>query len=144
MSNSKKLLIAALAVIFLAGATPLAAQLAGVWAGTGEGCCSPPGTTIYPWQTWKGEIPNSQDVFSGKWWDADSNRGTFHGKIIISSVTEAYCEGIWNLDDPSGASIIGGDFKMTFYILEGTCEGTWISIWPTALPATMRGWKVEP
>jgi len=149
MSNSKKLLIAALAVIFLIGATPLAAQIAGTWEGTGRGCCYPRlSTVIYPWQEWKGEIPNSQDVFYGEWWDADGNHGTFKGAVEFSVIPElAYAEGEWTWYDPTGPShepLYGGDFEMTLYILEGICEGTWTSIWPSpGLLGTMRGRKVH-
>ncbi|TET23355.1 MAG: hypothetical protein E3J71_03055 [Candidatus Stahlbacteria bacterium] len=149
MSNSKKILIAALAVIFLAGATPIAAQIAGTWEGTGRGCCYPRlSTVIYPWQEWKGEIPNSQDVFTGEWWDADGNHGTFKGAVEFSVIPElAYAEGEWTWYDPTGPShepLYGGDFEMTFYILEGRCEGTWTSIWPSPSDhGTMRGRKID-
>jgi len=145
MSNPKKILLTGLAVILLLGATPLAAQLAGVWEGTGTGAAYPPcHLPIHPWQNWIGEIPNSQDVFFGEWWDADCNHGTFKGEIEWTSITEAYCEGYWTWDDPSAPSIVAGDFEMTFYILEGICEGTWTSIWPSPSdPGTMKGWKVH-
>ncbi len=149
MHNSKKLILAVLAVILLLGATPAFAQLAGTWEGTGTGCCSPhPGTVIYPWQTWKGEIPNSQDVFIGEWWDADDNHGTFKGEVEFSVIPElAYAEGEWTWYDPTGPSnepVYGGDFEMTFYILEKRCEGIWTSIWPSpSEQGTMRGRKVE-
>ena len=149
MHNSKKLLLAVLAVILLLGATPAFAQLAGTWEGIGRGEAYPPcHPPINPWQTWKGEIPLTQDVFTGEWWDADCNHGTFKGVVEFSPIPElAYAEGEWTWYDPTGPSnepVYGGDFEMTFYILEEICEGTWTSIWPSpGLPGTMRGRKVE-
>ena len=145
MSNPKKILLTGLVVILLLGATPLSAQLAGTWEGIGTGEAHPPcHLPIYPWQDWIGEIPNSEDVFSGEWKDSLENRGTFEGEITISSVTQAYCEGYWTWDDPSAPSIIAGEFEMIFYIYEERCEGTWTCIWPSpGLPGTIRGWKVH-
>jgi hypothetical protein len=149
MSNSKKLILAVLAVILLLGATPAFAQLAGTWEGIGRGEAYPPcHPPIHPWQEWKGEIPNSQDVFTGEWCDSDCNHGTFKGEIApLSTPEKVYCEGEWTWYDPTGSShqpIVGGKFKMTFYILEGRCEGTWTSIWPSpGEQGTMRGWKVH-
>jgi hypothetical protein len=149
MNNTKKLLIAALAVIFLAGATPTAAQIAGTWEGTGRGSCYPhPGTVIYPWQKWGGEIPNSQDVFFGEWKDTLDNRGIFKGEVEFSPIPEvAYARGAWYWYDPTSPSaqpVYGGDFEMTFHILEERCEGIWTSIWPSPSEhGTMRGRKVE-
>jgi hypothetical protein len=145
MSNSKKLIIA-LAVILALGATPLAAQIAGTWEGTGRGSCYPhPGTVIYPWQNWTGEIPLTQDVFSGEWWDANDNHGIFKGEIEWTSVIVAICNGSWYWFDPTGTAepVYGGDFEMKFYVCERTCTGTWTSIWPSPEPGTMKGWKVE-
>ncbi|TKJ43647.1 hypothetical protein CEE36_02895 [candidate division TA06 bacterium B3_TA06] len=146
MSTPKKILLTGLAVILLLGATPLAAQIAGRWEGTGTGEAYPPcHPPIHPWQIWMGEIPLTQDVFTGEWCDADCNHGTFKGEIApFSTPEEAYCEGYWTWDDPSSPSIIVGHFKMTFYILEGICEGTWTSIWPSPSgPGTMKGWKID-
>jgi hypothetical protein len=146
MSTPKKLLLTGLAVILLLGATPLAAQLAGTWAGTGEGCCCPrPGVVIYPWQEWKGEIPNSQDVFYGEWCDADGNHGRFEGKPIPSIPEIAVFRGFWTWETPQGI-FRGGEFKMIFYFMssEPYCEGTWTSIWPSPCPpGTMKGEKVD-
>jgi hypothetical protein len=150
MRNSKKLIITALAVILLLGATPLAAQLAGTWAGTGRGsCCPHPGVTIYPWQEWKGEIPNSEDVFTGEWWDSNGNQGIFKGEIDWPSITVAVAKGSWYWYDPTGPAkpVYGGDFEMKFYPMASIppyCNGTWTSIWPSpGLPGTMRGRKVD-
>jgi len=148
MSNFKKLLLTALAVTLLLGATPLAAQIAGTWEGTGRGCCYPRlSTVIYPWQEWKGEIPNSEDAFSGEWWDADDNHGTFESEIVWVSVTLAIARGSWYWFDPTGPShepVYGGDFEMKFYVYERECTGTWTTIWPSPSElGTMRGWKVE-
>ena len=145
MSNSKKLLIT-LAVILLIGATPLAAQIAGTWEGTGKGAAYPPcHLPIYPWQKWVGEIPNSQDVFTGEWWDSDGNNGIFKGEIEWTSITVALCKGKWYWFDPTGPDlqpIYGGDFEMKFYVYEKECAGTWTSIWPSE-HGTMRGRKVH-
>ena len=148
MHNSKKLILAALAVVLLLGAAPLAAQIAGTWEGTGRGSCYPhPSTVIYPWQTWVGEIPNSEDVFSGEWRDSEGNHGIFKGEIEWTSVIVAICNGSWYWFDPTGPShepVYGGDFEMKFYVLEEICEGTWTSIWPSpGMPGTMRGWKID-
>jgi hypothetical protein len=147
MSNSKKLLLTALAVVLLLGAAPLAAQIAGTWEGTGRGSCYPyPSTVIYPWQEWKGEIPNSEDAFSGEWWDANDNHGTFEGEILWISTDVAICNGEWTWYDPTGSDdpVYGGDFEMKFYVYERECTGTWTTIWPSpSEQGTMRGWKVE-
>ena len=148
MSNSKKILLTGLAVILLLGATPLAAQIAGTWEGTGTSCCCPhPGTIIYPWQKWVGEIPNSEDVFTGEWKDSLDNRGTFKGEILWISTTVAIARGSWYWFDPTGPShepVYGGDFEMKFYVYERECTGTWTSIWPSPCEqGTMRGRKVH-
>jgi hypothetical protein len=146
MKNSKALLISLVLVLAL-GATPAFAQIAGNWQGTGTGCCYPhSGTVIYPWQHWIGEIPNSEDVFSGEWKDSLDNHGTFESEIFWVSTTLAIARGSWTWYDPAGPShepVYGGDFQMKFYVCERTCTGTWTSIWPSPEPGTMRGWKVE-
>jgi hypothetical protein len=147
MKGSKALLITLVLVLAL-GATPAFAQIAGTWEGTGRGSCSPhPGVLIYPWQTWKGEIPSTEDVFSGEWWDSDGNHGIFKGEIDWVSITVAICKGRWYWYDPTGPSaepIYGGDFEMKFYVFEEYCEGIWTSIWPSpSEQGTMRGRKVE-
>jgi hypothetical protein len=145
MPNLKKIILTGLAVILVVGAAPAAAQVAGTWAGEGTGSCSPPsGILLHPWQNWKGEIPNTEDVFTGEWWDADGNQGSFFGKLAPFSTpdTKIY-QGLWTLDDPSGFSCIGGKFTMLFYYLEDECEGTWNSVWPSGLPCKMWGKKVD-
>jgi len=149
MHKTKKTILTALAVILLLAATPGFAQLAGTWAGTGRGDCYPrPGVVIYPWQEWKGFIPNSEDVFSGEWWDADGNHGTFKGTPVPSPIPEERrFEGKWTWYDPLSPTpdpVVGGKFKMTFYFLDGWCEGNWTSIWPsTSTACTMKGEKVD-
>ncbi len=148
MSTPKKILLTGLAVILLLGATPIAAQIAGTWEGTGEGCCCPRlSTVIYPWQNWIGAIPLTQDVFTGEWWDADCNHGIFKGEILWISTDVAISNGRWYWYDPTGSDpqpVYGGDFEMKFYVYERECTGTWTSIWPSPCEqGTMRGWKVE-
>jgi len=145
MSTPKKILLTALAVILLLGATPLAAQIAGVWEGTGKGAAYPPcHLPIYPWQKWIGEIPNSEDVFFGEWKDTLDNHGRFEGKPAPYSTPDAKVfKGYWTWETPEGI-FKGGEFTMTFYFLEGECKGTWTSIWPSpGLPGKMWGRKVE-
>jgi hypothetical protein len=144
MPNLKRVILTALAVILVVGATPAAAQLVGTWAGEGTGCCSPnPWIVIYPWQNWKGEIPEDEDVFKGEWWDADGNHGSFFGKPAPFSTPESKIyQGYWTWE-PSSGIYKGGEFTMTFYFLEGECKGTWNSIWPSGLPCRMWGKKVD-
>jgi len=145
----KKIILSALAAVLLLGASPAFAQLAGVWVGEGTGSCSPrPGVVICPWQNWKGEIPNSQDRFTGEWYDEAGNCGIFKAEVEFSPIPEiAYAEGAWYWFDPTGPAhrpVYGGDFKMTFYFCEGKCEGVWTTIWPSVTPqGTMKGKKVE-
>ena len=147
MKLSKTIIITLVLVI---GATSAFAQLAGVWEGTGTGNAYPyPGVVIYPWQTWKGEIPLTQDVFTGEWYDDLGNHGIFKGVVEFSSIPEiAYAKGAWYWYDPTGPAnqpVYGGKFEMTFWFLEERCEGTWNSIWPSpGPPGTMTGWKVSP
>lgn len=147
MKLSKIVAMAAVLVLAL-GATSAFAQLAGIWEGTGTGNAYPhPGVVIYPWQNWKGEIPNSQDVFTGEWYDANGNHGIFKGEVEFSPIPEiAYAKGAWYWYDPLGPStqpVYGGDFEMTFYYLDGRCNGIWNTIWPsTSAQGTMKGWKV--
>ncbi|TET23358.1 MAG: hypothetical protein E3J71_03070 [Candidatus Stahlbacteria bacterium] len=147
MHNSKKLILAVLAVILLLGATPAFAQLAGNWEGTGTGYCYPRNNfVIYPWQEWEGEIPLTQDVFTGEWRDSNLSHGTFEGEILWISTDVAVCNGEWTWYDPTGSDdpVYGGDFEMKFYVYERECTGTWTSIWPSpGLPGTMRGRKID-
>ena len=152
MSNSKKLLIAALAVIFLAGATPLTAQLAGTWAGEGEGWCPfpvpYPSEYMKPWQNWKGFIPNSEDVFTGEWWDGDNKRGNFKGEIIFISPEDAYCKGEWTWLDERfypPREYYMGPFSMKFKLVEKLyCYGEWQGHLPSGIySGTMEGKKVD-
>lgn len=146
--NLKRTLIA-LAAITLVASTPLAADLWGTWAGTGEGNCYPyPEVVIYPWQTWEGKVYTSPDqdapIFEGEWYDEIGNHGTFKGNIYYPPVEEeAIAEGEWTWYDPDGVSTkptIGGKFKMTFYFLEDYCAGSWETIWPsTSAVGSMEG-----
>jgi hypothetical protein len=148
MSDYKKLLITALAVILLAGATPLAAELDGTWEGNGEGSCeTPTGIIIYPWETWYGDVLNG--AFDGNWEDPDGNYGTFHGGIIFfyisvepPSYTMAHCEGTWTWMSPDGLEPIEmGGFSMEFNLGLEICDGEW---WPYsgAEGGTMWGWRI--
>jgi len=145
MHKTKKTILTALAVILLLAATPAFAQLAGTWAGVGAGSAHPPGTVIYPWQEWKGFIPDSEDAFYGEWCDADGNHGKFKGKLVPSPIPEErHFKGYWTWDDPSSVSKKAGDFHMVFYFLEDYCKGTWTSIWPSpGFPGIMKGEKVD-
>ncbi len=146
--NLRKALFA-LAAISLLAASPLAADLWGTWAGTGNGnCYPPPGSVIYPWQQWKGDVYtiDSQDapIFEGVWSDKLGNHGTFKGNIYFPPIEEqAIAEGEWTWYDPLGPSaepIVGGKFKMTFSFLEDYCKGTWTTIWiSSSAKGTMEG-----
>lgn len=141
----RKLLLVALAATLIIGATPALAQLSGTWAGTGKGAAYPPsGEIIYPWQNWQGEIPNSEDSFSGEWWDADGNHGKFYGKLAPYCTPETIVfKGYWTWETMAGI-VKAGEFVMDFYFLEDYCEGTWTSIWPSpGIPGTMKGKKVN-
>ena len=148
MSNSKKLLIAALAVIFLLGATPLAAELDGIWEGYGEGSCeTPAGIIIYPWQNWNGTVENG--TFEGVWEDSDGNYGDFHGGIIYfyisvepPSHTFAHCEGTWTWVRSEGTiPIETGGFSMESNLDLETCEGEWSSCANSEF-GTMWGYRI--
>jgi hypothetical protein len=149
MRNLKKILPALVAACVLLGATPALAQVAGVWQGEGSGNAYPhPGTVIYPWQNWKGEIPNTQDEFTGVWYDGLGNHGIFKGEVEFSPIPEiALAKGAWYWYDPLGPSsqpVYGGKFEMTFYFLADYCKGTWTTIWPsTSAQGTMKGERVE-
>jgi len=85
----RKLLLTALGAAILFGAAPALAQLYGTWAGEGDGYCYPrPGVVIYPWQTWKGVIPDPTSTdkmtFKGEWFDEKGNHGTFLGTPVPS------------------------------------------------------------
>jgi hypothetical protein len=147
----RKIILIALAAMFIIGATPALAQVAGVWEGTGSGNAHPhPGVVIYPWQQWTGEIPKTLDVFSGKWSDKAGNYGIFEGKQVPSIPEIVAFKGSWYWNDPDGPSdkpVYGGDFEMRFHFMGGNfwCEGTWTTIWiSSSAKGTMKGWKVSP
>ncbi|TKJ43651.1 hypothetical protein CEE36_02915 [candidate division TA06 bacterium B3_TA06] len=149
MSNPKKILIAALAVIFLAGATPLLAQLNGTWAGEGEGVCSPPPPIptdfpIYAWQNWKGLVEDNE-VFYGEWYDNRCNNGTFKGEIVFVTPEDAYCEGEWHWFDerydPPRVYYMG-PFSMKFKLEEAICYGEWRTYYSNE-SGTMKGEKID-
>ena len=132
MSNSKKLLITALAVIFLVGAGPVFAQFGGFWAGTGTGCCHPESTTItiYPWQRWGGFV-EYDERFHGEWEDSLGHQGTFEGRVVQIDSIYAVFEGTWEwtfFTPPVYPPIIPpviGEFHMDFDRLTYTCRGEW-------------------
>ena len=140
----------ALVAIMVIGAVPLSAQVAGNWAGTGTGNCYPRNNTvIYPWHKWEGQIPNSQDVFSGTWSDALGNNGIFKGKVEFTPIPElARAKGSWYWFDPlspSNVPVYGGDFEMDFWFTMNKCNGTWTTIWPSSSAVgTMKGERVLP
>ncbi len=145
MSNSKKLLIAALAVIFLLGATPLAAELDGVWAGHGNGTYEPPSgiVPIHPWQTWEGLVESG--AFDGSWWDSEGYYGNFHGDIIYLSQEVAHCKGEWTWIDEScypPREITVGPFEMDFHYVIETCRGAWWSEDTVVPQGHMWGWWI--
>ncbi|TKJ43653.1 hypothetical protein CEE36_02925 [candidate division TA06 bacterium B3_TA06] len=149
MSNSKKLMLTALAVIFLIGATPLFAELDGIWEGYGEGSCeTPAGIIIYPWQTWNGSLESW--LFTGHWQDLDGSSGGFQGAVIslAKSVeppyhTVAHCEGTWTWMDPSGLEPLEmGPFNMEFNLDIDTCWGNWYSYSSPGIGGTMWGWRI--
>jgi hypothetical protein len=154
MSKAKKLILGVFALGLLLAATPVSAQLIGAWEGEGSGFCYPhPGTVIYPWNEWEGEVYISPDqdapIFEGEWWDAMDNWGTFKGNVLSISPTEnqRICIGEWTWYDPNGTSaepVYGGTFRMVFYLKEGVCQGTWKTIWPTPYKVgTMKGEKID-
>ncbi len=140
-----KISMASLAMIVIVAAAPLAAQVAGAWGGVGDGEAYPPtGDIIYPWQNWTGEIPTDEETFSGSWWDADGSHGTFYGVQgpSISPVIAVF-SGTWTWEN-SDEIVKGGEFTMNFYLLYGTCSGTWTSVWPSpGTPGTMKGEKLD-
>ena len=148
MRNHKKLFVVAAALLLFCVVTPAFAQLAGTWAGEGKGNCYPyNNTVIYPWQNWKGEIPNSEDVFTGEWYDSNGEHGTFKSEITWISLTTAVAKGAWYWYDPLGPSakpVYGGDFTMTFYVYAKDCEGVWTTHWPSSsVVGSMKGYKVN-
>ena len=103
MSNSKKILIAALAVIFLAGATPALADPV-YWSGSGEEVPweESPCHIVYPWLDWHGTLMNGS--FQGEWEDDTDAEPPiyypFFGSIIYyytpegGGPTYAHCDGV--------------------------------------------------
>ncbi|MBN2379644.1 hypothetical protein JXM67_07580 [candidate division WOR-3 bacterium] len=146
----RKIILAIAALVLLISATPVSAQLAGTWTSEGTGYCYPRNNVIiHPWQTWKGEIPNTMDLFKGDWYDADGNHGIFKGEPVPSIPEIAVYKGAWYWYDPASPSSrprYGGEFEMTFYFMSSHpyCEGTWTTIWPTPYKVgTMKGEKVD-
>ena len=143
MRSVRILLLVLIPVLVCLAAAPIS-PLTGTWAGEGKGNAHPPGTTIYPWQHWKGEIPNSGDVISGVWKDEKGNGGKFKGEIDWISFTCAVAKGIWTWDDPSAISVKAGDFKMYLYPYQKECKGEWTCIYPsTSAQGVMWGKKVD-
>ncbi len=148
MSNIKKIVLSLVAIVLLLGASSVSASLAGTWRGEGTGSCFPhPGMEIYPWQDWKGEISEKEDIFKGEWRDKAGNHGTFEGKLVPSPIPEERrFEGEWTWDDPLSMSIlpvVGGKFKMIFCIYSKECKGTWMTHWISiSAVGSMQGKKV--
>ncbi|TKJ43642.1 hypothetical protein CEE36_02870 [candidate division TA06 bacterium B3_TA06] len=147
MSNFKKLTIAALAVIFLIGATPIAAELDGIWEGHGDGTWRPPSgiVPVHPWQTWKGTVENGR--FYGEWYDSTGAHGRFQG--VIPSLTQevAYCEGFWTWVDEGcdpPREITVGPFEMDFHYVIETCRGAWWSELTAVPQGHMWGRRTGP
>ena len=145
MSNCKKLIIAALAVIFLVGATPALADPV-YWSGTGERIPweESPGHIVYPWFQWHGTLMNGS--FQGEWEECTDKYPTypFFGSIIYyytpgdDGPTFAHCEGDWCIDFGNGTLLECGWFTMEFNMTEGTCEGHWESF--DGFIGTMWSW----
>jgi len=143
MRYVKILLLILIPVAFCIAASPIN-PLVGTWAGEGRGDAHPPGTTIYPWQYWKGEIPNDGRTFRGEWRDEKRNHGEFKGEIVWISLTTATAKGEWTWDNPHGVSVVAGKFKMTFYVYDKKCKGEWTSIYPSSSAVgAMWGRKVD-
>jgi hypothetical protein len=147
MRSHRKILVAVAALLILSALTPAFAQLAGTWEGEGKGCCYPRNSVIiYPWQSWKGQIPNTEDVFIGEWYDVNGEHGIFKSEVTWVSLTTAVAKGSWYWYDPLGPSaqpVYGGDFKMTFYVYDQDCGGEWWTHWPSpSAVGTMKGYKV--
>ena len=93
MSLTTKLLLILGGIVLVLGAIPIMSDadeiplISGTWAGKGEGNCHPPGTTLYPWQHWKGTIPNDCKTFAGEWKDEKGHYGKFKGEIKWISIT---------------------------------------------------------
>ncbi|GEM_PF-609789 len=143
MKNIKKIVLSLLAIGLLLGATPALANLNGPWKGDGKGVCSPPPGVpnefpIYAWQSWEGKIEDIGPdefgkVFFGNWKDKTGNYGSFKGKIIWMTQTQAYCEGEWTWVYETLEFIKVyemGRFTMTFEhfpVETPYCYGSWSS-----------------
>ncbi|MBN2379647.1 hypothetical protein JXM67_07595 [candidate division WOR-3 bacterium] len=146
----RKIILATAAVVLLIAATPLSAQLAGAWAGEGEGVCSPPpfwtsDFPIYAWQNWKGEISEDENAFFGEWYDMNGRHGRFKGEAFIASPTEVVFKGVWTwiydaCDPPKEYEM--GTFWMKFHKVKLTCYGEWVQKY-SGEDGTMKGKKVK-
>jgi hypothetical protein len=151
MKLTTKLLFVLCGVALICGAIPLFSDadvipvISGTWAGEGKGNCHPPGTTLYPWQYWKGEVTNDMKTFYGKWKDEKGHYGKFKGEIKWISITTAVATGIWTWDNnPGGITKYDGKFKMEFQVYGKECKGTWDSIYPsTSAQGVMWGKKIN-
>jgi hypothetical protein len=143
--------ILTIAMLF-AGASPLLADLDGLWEGEGKGYCNPPFPTpyeyrIYAWQKWTGYVEN-KEVFYGKWEDEKGNYGRFEGKILPKSPSDQYviCQGKWTWFNVFGKvpeELTMGPFTMNFYYKDDYCEGKWWSDHPASLKfGTMTGKRI--
>lgn len=142
MRTFRNLLLIMIPVLLCLAASPIS-PLTGVWAGEGKGNAHPPGTTIYPWQYWQGEIPNSGDVFKGEWKDEKGNHGSFKGEVAWISFTTAIAKGYWTWEKPSSITK-AGKFVMYFSPYSKECKGTWTCIYPSSsVQGHMWGKKIK-
>ncbi|MBN2379650.1 hypothetical protein JXM67_07610 [candidate division WOR-3 bacterium] len=154
MRRTQKIILVALTMILLLGATPVFTEIEGKWKGTGTGNCHPhPGMIIFPWSVWEGKVYVSEDenitILEGEWKDELGNHGTFQGRFLLvsSSPDERICTGRWTWFDPTvntAEPVFGGKFRMVFHPEEAVCEGNWTSIWVSSgAIGTMEGQKVN-
>lgn len=150
MRTINRFILGVVVVVFLLGATPGLAQLAGTWEGTGTGSCPNPFPTppesMCPWRNWSGEIPDEEDVFKGQWRDHIGFHGTFKGRLLLGTPEYVLCRGEWTaIDDsvdPPRVYIMGG-FQMRFYYESETCRGRWWLYDSDQYHGTMEGRKIN-
>lgn len=143
MSNSKKLLIALVAMLTI-GASAAFAN----WSGTGTGICTDGNDSFGPFATWEGsvqydttKIPWEITGFAGTWTDAiNGESGTFSGTWVRLNPPEQVpgiyrSTGTWGRIVSGGtAEVEWGGYTITFTIpmppLPGSCSGTWNTTFP--------------
>ncbi|MBN2379649.1 hypothetical protein JXM67_07605 [candidate division WOR-3 bacterium] len=150
MRNIKKLILGFLTLLILLGASPALAQLAGTWEGAGTGNCPNPFPTppesMCPWHRWTGEISDEENAFKGEWRDYIGFRGTFRGRLILSTPEYAVCRGEWTAIDDSvdpPIVLVMGVFQMNFYYESETCRGKWWLYDSDQFHGTMEGRKID-